>query len=54
MIESENRVQFIVGQTPVACGDRAQHVGIEGDLVERDGVVKAVVEVISHALHLRR
>jgi hypothetical protein len=48
VIEPENRIEFIVGQRPVDRGDRAQHVGIKVDLVERDGVVKAIIEVVSH------
>ncbi|MGN6794942.1 MAG: hypothetical protein ACTHJW_21355, partial [Streptosporangiaceae bacterium] len=47
MIESQNRVELVVGQRPVGRGDRAQHVGIEVNLVEGDGIMKAIVEVVS-------
>jgi hypothetical protein len=48
VIESKDRVQFIIGQRSVDRGDRAQHVRVQVDLVERDGIVKAIVEVVSH------
>jgi len=46
--KAKHRVDLIVGQSPVGGGDRAQHVGVQVDLVERYGVVEAIVEVISH------
>ena len=48
MIEPEHRVDLVVGQWPVGRSDRAKHIGIEVDLVQCDGIVQAVVEVVPH------
>jgi hypothetical protein len=48
VIEPENRVELVVGQRPVGRGHRTQHVGVEVDLVQRDGIVEAIVEIVSH------
>jgi len=45
---AEHRVDLIVGQRPVGSGNRAQHVREQVNLVERDGIVETIVEVISH------
>jgi hypothetical protein len=45
---AKHRVDLVVGQRPVGRGYRAQHVGEQLDLVERDGIMEAIVEVISH------
>jgi len=44
----EHRVDLVVGQRPVGGGYRAQHVREQVDLVERYGIVEAIVEVVSH------
>jgi len=45
---AEHRVDLVVGQRPVGSGNRAQHVGEQVNLVERDGIVETIVEVVSH------
>ena len=46
--QTEYHVYLVVGQRSVGRSDRAEHVGIEVDFVQRNGVVKAIVKVISH------
>jgi len=48
VIEPENRVEFVVRQRPVGRCHRAEHVGVEVDLVERDEVMEAIIEIVSH------
>jgi hypothetical protein len=48
VIEPENGVEFVVGQRPVGHRHRAQHVGDQVDLVKRDGIMEAIVDVVSH------
>jgi len=48
MSESENGIEFVVSQRPVGGRDSAQHIGVQVDLIEGDGVVQAIVEIVSH------
>jgi hypothetical protein len=48
LTNAEHRVDLIVGQRPVGRRYRAQHVGEQLDLIERDGIMDAIVEVVSH------
>jgi len=45
---AEYRVDLVIGQRPVGGGNRAQHVREQVDLVKRDSIVEAIVEVVSH------
>jgi hypothetical protein len=48
VIEPENRVEFVVGQRPVGRGHGAEYIRVEIDLIERNGVMEAIVKVVSH------
>ena len=48
MTHAEHRVDLVVGERPVSGGNRAQHVREEVNLIERDGIVETIVEVVSH------
>jgi len=48
VIEPENRVKFVVGQRPVGRGHGAEDICVEVDLIQRNGVVEAIVKVVSH------
>ncbi len=50
--DAEHLVQLFPGQRPVTVGDRAQHLGIELDLVESHPIVQAQVDIFRHRVHL--
>ncbi len=50
---SEHYVDLRDGQRTLRRGHRAQHLGIEFDLVQRNAVVDAQIEVLAHRVHLR-
>jgi hypothetical protein len=48
MTYAKYSVDLVVGQRPVGSGDRAQHVREQVNLVERDGIMEPIVEIVSH------
>jgi hypothetical protein len=46
--KAEDGIDLVVGQRPVGGGNRAQHVREQVNLVERDGIMETIVEVVSH------
>jgi len=52
--DPEDLVEFLSGQWPIAHGHGAQHFPIEFDLVERNAVGDAKIEMLAHRAHLHR
>lgn len=46
--QAEHGVYLVLGQRPVRGCYRAEHIGDKVDLIERDRVVNAVINVVSH------
>ena len=53
-VDPQHRVELRVGQRAVADRHGAQNLGVELDLVERDAIGDAKVELLAHRAHLHR
>jgi hypothetical protein len=52
--DTERRVKFGGGQRPIGSRHRAQHLGVELDLVQGDGILDTKVQLPGNRAHLRR
>ena len=50
--DPEDLIEFLRGERPVGRGHRAQYLGVQLDLIQRDSVVNAQVQVLSQRAHL--
>ena len=50
----QHRVEFRVGQRTVADRHGAENLGVELDLVERNAIGDAKIELLAHRAHLHR
>jgi len=46
--EAKHRVDLVIGERSVRSRHRAQHLAVQADLVEGNGIVEAVIKVFSH------
>ena len=53
-VDPQHRVELRVGQRTVADRHGAQNLGVELDLVERDAIGDAKIELLAHRAHLHR
>jgi hypothetical protein len=54
LADAEYLVEFASRQRTIDRRDRAQHLGVQIDLVEGDSVMDTIIKLLSHRAHLRR
>ncbi len=52
--DPQDLIEFLVGQRPLADGHGTEHFGIQFDLIQRNAVGDAKVEMLAHRAHLHR
>jgi hypothetical protein len=52
--DAKHLIEFTSRQRAIRGRDRAEHLGIQVDLIQRDHIVDTIIKLLTHRAHLRR